>query len=128
MSAFSNYLEQKILELVFKNLSYGPLANVWVALYSVAPSDSGGGTELSGGGYLRVSTAPAGWTVTVGALTNASDIVFATASATWNIVAAGIFDASTGGNLLFHGGVTPTTINSGGQARFVAGQLNMTLD
>jgi hypothetical protein len=52
MSA-TNYLEDKFLLASLNGNTYTGTANVYVALYSTAPTDAGGGTELSGSGYSR---------------------------------------------------------------------------
>ena len=53
MAAFSDYLENKVLGHVFGGTAYTAPTTLYVALYTVAPSDTGGGTEVSGGGYAR---------------------------------------------------------------------------
>ncbi len=52
------------------------------------------------------------------------------ATADWGTITHfGIFDASSGGNLLFHGALTESrTVNSGGQAKFLATELQIGLD
>ena len=51
MAAFSDYLENKVLGHVFGGTAYTAPTTLYVALYTVAPSDTGGGTEVSGGAY-----------------------------------------------------------------------------
>ena len=48
MSGFSDYLEDKVLDHVFGGNAYTAPTTLYVALYTVAPSDTGGGTEVSG--------------------------------------------------------------------------------
>ena len=50
MAGFSDYLENKVLEHVFENSAYTAPSTLYAALFTVAPSDTGGGTEVSGGG------------------------------------------------------------------------------
>ena len=61
---------------------------------------------------------------------NTSDVDFITATADWGTITHfGIFDAVTSGNLLFHGTLTESrTVNSGGQAKFLATELQIDLD
>lgn len=144
MSAFSNYLENNLIDFILRGQSFTPPATVYVALFTVAPSDSGGGTEVSGGSYARVGvtsslanwagTQSAGSTTassgTGGATSNNNAITFADPTANWgSIVAVGLFDASSGGNLLFHGSLTtPKTVNDGDPGPvFAAGELDITL-
>jgi hypothetical protein len=49
MAGFSDYLEDKVLDHVFGGNAYTAPSTLYVALYTVAPSDTGGGTEVSGG-------------------------------------------------------------------------------
>ena len=134
MSAFSDYLEDSIINAVFRGTTFPAApANVYVALFTAAPSDSGGGTEVTGGSYTRVAvTTSGGWAATSGGngrTYNLSTISFPTATATWGtIVAFGIFDASTNGNLLFYGNlVFSRAVNNGDSVLFQAGQLQITV-
>jgi hypothetical protein len=102
----------------------------FIALYTVAPGEGGGGTEVSGGSYARQAVT---FTVSGTAPTEASNSVaveFPTATANWGtVVAAAIFDASTSGNMLAYANLTTSkTIDSGDVLRFNAGSLDVTLD
>ena len=133
MAAFSDYLEQAILNHIFRNTAiFTPPANVYLALFTAAPSDSGGGTEVSGGSYARkaVSTTSQWSAPGVGGLTdNINAQAFVTATASWGTVThVGIFDAASAGNLLFHGALTVSkTVGSGDTFQFSAGDLDITL-
>jgi len=53
--SFSDYLETEVLEWAF-SASGGTRPTAWyLALFTAAPSDSGGGTEVSGGAYARLA-------------------------------------------------------------------------
>jgi hypothetical protein len=128
----SNYLETKLLEHSLGKTAFTLPTNVYAALYTVAPTDAGGGTEVTvANGYARVVTS---WNSAVnGAITNAADIRFpsaSTATGTWGtVVALGLFDASTNGNLLWYGPLSASvTINNGDDFRIAAGGLTITLD
>ena len=56
MAGFSDYLEDKVLDHVFGGVAYTQPTK-HVALYTVAPTDTGGGTEVTGGAYARQSVA-----------------------------------------------------------------------
>ena len=132
MSALSNYAEAKILNRILNSQAdadWAVITSVYVALFTATPSDTGGGTEVTGGSYARAQVTD-GFTVTNGNAENTADITFATATANWGTVThVGIFDALTTGNLLFWGALTASrTVNSGGQAKFLAGDLAITLD
>ena len=113
---------------MLRGQAFTPPSTIYLALYTVAPSDAGGGTEVSGGGYARQSftlTAASG-----GASENSADITFPTATSNWGtIVAVGIFDASTGGNLLMWADLTQSkTVNSGDTFKINAGDLDISFD
>ena len=129
MAAFSDYLENKVLGHVFGGTAYTAPTTLYVALYTVAPSDTGGGTEVSGGGYARqTSTFNVSGTNPTEA-TNASAIEYPEATANYGtVVAVGVFDALTGGNLLAYSTLTSSkTIDSGDVFRINAGNLDITL-
>lgn len=120
---------------VFKSLRVGvPKRPLYFALFTAAPSDSGGGTEVSGGSYARAQLDPtdANWNAASGGngLTdNAAVITFPAPTANWGVVThVGVFDRATGGNLLFHGALTTSkTINNGDAApTFPAGSFDLT--
>lgn len=133
MSQFSDYLEDKLRQHVFRTGSYTKPTVLAVALYTAAPGEAGGGTEVSGGSYARVQRDPldANWTApdTTGGLTdNAAALTFPTPSAGWGVVThTAILDATSGGNFLFYGALTtPKTINNGDPApAFAVGAMDV---
>lgn len=129
MAGFSDYLEDKVLEHVFGGNAYTAPSTLYVALYTVAPSDTGGGTEVSGGGYARQTATfnVSGTNPTTA--TNAANIEYPTATANYGtVVAVGISDASSSGNLLAYANLTTSkTVTTGDVFRFDAGDLDITL-
>lgn len=142
MSAMSDYLENQIVDHLFRGATFAKPASLFFGLLTAAPSDSGGGTEVTGGSYARVSVSPSnsnfngthGSTTgassgTGGNITNAVAITFPTPTANWGVVSHfGVYDASSGGNLLFHGALANSkTVNNGDAApSFPAGAFSMT--
>ena len=129
MAGFSDYLEDKVLEHVFGGNAYSAPSTLYVALYTSAPSDTGGGTEVSGGGYVRkTSTFNVSGTNPTTA-SNAGAIEYPTATANYGtVVAVGIFDALSSGNLLAYANLTASKVVSTGDVfRFNAGDLDVTL-
>ena len=129
MAGFSDYLEDKVLDHVFGGNAYTAPSTLYVALYTSAPSDTGGGTEVSGGGYVRQT---ATFTVSGTNPTTASNtgaIEYPTATANYGTVTSvGIFDALSGGNLLAYANLTASKVVSTGDVfRFNAGDLDVTL-
>lgn len=143
MSAMSDYLENQLIDHIFRGATFAKPASLFFALFTAAPSDAGGGTEVSGGSYARVSVSPSnanfngthGSTTgassgTGGNTTNANAITFPTPTANWgNVTHFGVFDASSGGNLLFQGALSVAkTVNNGDAApSFTAGSFSLTL-
>lgn len=122
----SDYLRTALLNHSLNVATFVPPTTVWAALYTVAPTSSGGGTEVSSPDYARVSTS---WnTAALGGTTNALDIRFPASGVTlanWGtIVALGLRDASTGGNLLFFGPLSASVLLAlGTDFRVAAGEL-----
>ena len=135
MAAFSDFLEVELRKHIFRTGSYTKPTVLAVALFTAAPSDAGGGTEVTGGSYARVQRDPldANWSApdgTGGLTDNVAALTFPTPTANWGVVTHfGIFDATSAGNLLFHGALTtPKTINNGDPApAFAIGALDVTL-
>ena len=130
MAGFTNYSEDLVLNWIFTTNTATRPTSWYVALYTVAPGEGGGGTECSGTSYARQSVS---FSVTGTAPTTASNsaaVEFPTAGGSWGtIVAAGIFDASSSGNLLAFANLTTSkTIDTGDVLRFNTGALTITLD
>jgi hypothetical protein len=127
----SDYLENKLLDHITGKTAY-TMPSVWVGLFTAAPTDAGGGTECTGGSYARKSTAGADWNAASGgSVSNANAITFVTATGSWGGSAThwGLFDASSGGNLLRWAVLTVAkTVASGDTASFAAGTLVLTED
>jgi hypothetical protein len=143
MSDFSNFLENRLIDHVFRNTAYAMPTTIYVGLYTAAPSDAGGGTEVTGGSYARVQVGPSttAWNATQGGTAgassgtggqtaNAADITFPAPTANWGVVTHfGIFDAVSAGNLLFWAALAASKTVNGGDAapKFLAGALTVTL-
>lgn len=133
MAGKSDYLENKMLDHRLGRPDYTRPATVYIALFTAAPTDAGGGTEVTGGSYARAAVTnnatnfPA---ASGGAKSNGTAIAFPTATGNWGtVVAFGIFDASSGGNLMDWGDITPNrAINTGATASFAIGDLDITED
>lgn len=152
----SNFLENKVIDFLFRGQALGITGasaaagsgptNLYVGLFTANPSDTGGGTEVSGGAYARVTYASSltNWAGTQGAAStvassgtggttsnNASITFPAPVGANWGTITGfGIFDATTGGNLLIWGALTINkTVNNGDAApSFSAAQLSIQID
>lgn len=126
----TDYLENKVLDHITGKTAY-TMPAVWVGLFTAAPSDAGGGTEVTGGSYVRKSTAGADWVAaSAGSTSNANVLTFVTATGSWGTVTHfGLFDAATAGNLLRWAALTtPKAIGTGDVASFPVGNLVLTED
>lgn len=125
--SFSNYLETEVLDWAFSTGTATRPTSWYLALYTAAPSDTGGGTEVSGGGYARQSVT---FTVSGNTASNNAAIEFPTATASYGTVThIGVFDASTAGNLLAYAALTTSkAIDTGDVFRVPSGDLDITLD
>lgn len=130
MSNMTDFLENKLVDHLFRARSYTAPTQLWVGLFTAAPSDAGGGTEVSGGNYARATpgvnsdtawkatqggTPAAASSGTGGATSNPAALTFNTPSASWGTITHfAVFDASSGGNMLIWGALTTSkTVNNG---------------
>lgn len=129
MAALSNYAEKLLLDwLVTTGSATRP--TVWyVALYTAAPSDAGGGTEVSGFNYSRKAITFAAATSPDGTTSNTNTLLFTATGGAWGTVThLGILDALTSGNLLWHGALTTSkTIADGDSIEFLSADIVLTL-
>ena len=127
MTAMSNYLENALINATLRNTSYTSPSTVYVALFTSDPTDAGSGTECTGGAYVRQSAtfgAPSD-----GASSISADVEFPQATGSWGTLTHfGIFDASSSGNLLYHGALTASkTIATGDVIKITSSNLTVTL-
>lgn len=129
MSALSDYAEKLLLDWMMTTGSATRPTAWYVALYTAAPSDSGGGTEVSGNGYSRKAVTFDAASTPGGTTSNTGAVSFTAAGGDWGIVShLGIFTASSGGNLLWHGAMTASkTIADGDTLEFAIGNIDLTL-
>jgi len=125
--SFTNFLETEILDHVFAGAAYTAPSTKYIGLFTAAPGEAGGGTEISGSGYTRKSIAFS----TSGATTsNSGAVEFPTATGSWGTIThVGIFDAATSGNLMVYATLTASkAVASGDVFRVPAGDLDITLN
>lgn len=140
----TNTFETDFLEHVFNNLAIANVGDasglpaaatagsLYVALYTVAPTDSTSGTEATFGGYARqaVARSAGGWTVSGNQVSNTAAITFPQAtSGSETITSFSIMTASSGGDMLFYGTLgTSRAVSTGVTLEFAAGALTVTED
>ena len=136
MTAASDYLETTLLKHLMRNAGTN-VANYdtsslsfFVSLHTGSPGEANDGSnEISGNDYARQS-------VTFGAVTNNSvsnnnTVSFPPANGNYsaNVTDIGIYDAASGGNLLFYGTLSsPKTVTSGDVFQINSGSLTITLN
>lgn len=136
MAALTDFLENELIKHIFRTGSFTKPTVLAVGLFTAAPGESGGGTEVSGGSYARVQLNPldANWAATAGGngtTSNSVAITFPAPTANWGVVTHfGIFDAVSAGNLLIYAALTvQKTINNGDAApSFAIGALTVQID
>ena len=129
MGNISDYLANALLDHIFNDGSFSPPTNIYVALSTAAPGDTGANiAEPSGNSYARVSTAGTNWNAASGRLKdNATAIEFPEATGNWGTLSHfALFDAASGGNFLGWGALSSSkAVSSGDTARFAAGDLDV---
>lgn len=125
--SFTNDLETRVLQWALTAGSPTRPTAWYLGLFTAAPGETGGGTELSGSGYARQAVT---MTVTGDTASNSGAIEFPTATGSWGTIThAAIFDASTAGNMLVYATLTASkTIGTGDILRFPAGDIDVTLN
>lgn len=145
MANMSNYLENKLVDFLFRGVSYSPPSTLYVALCTAGPSDSSTGssiTEVSGGNYARqsLSSNTTNWYTTNGDNASTSSgtngttgnaVTISWNSVTWSatVTDVAICDALTGGNVLFYGTLSASkAVASGDSISFAANSLTLQID
>ena len=130
MSAASDYLENEVLDHVLGKgtRDFPSPTNLRVGLFTSMPTDSGGGTEVSGSGYGRQAVTFNA--ASSGSATTSGDLTFGPASGGdfGTILGIGIFDATTSGNLLIFTTLAASkTVSDGDTFVISAGNLTVSL-
>jgi hypothetical protein len=127
--SFSNTFETHVLNYVFTTTSVTRPTAWYLALFTSNPAEDASGTEVSTSGtaYARQS---ATFTVSGNEATTSAAIEFPTATASYGTVThVGVFDASTGGNLIAYSALsTSKAVGTGDVFRVPAGDFDLTLD
>ena len=127
--SFTNFLETEILDHVFAGAAYTAPGTHYLALYTAAPGETGGGTEVSTSGTAYVRKAVA-FTTTGNTTSNSAAVEYPTATASFGTVThVGVFDAATSGNLMAYATLSSSkAIATGDVFRVPTGDLDITLD
>lgn len=125
----SNYVNTATLNMWLKGITATLPSVVYVGLFTTPPTGAGTGTEVSGNAYARAS-ATFGTPTQSGSsmvISNSSPVQFPTATGTWGTPQYfALYDAQTGGNMLFYAALPTTyTITTGMSPRFASGALTV---
>ena len=120
----TDYLQNAVANATLRNTAYTSPAAVYASLYSVAPTESSVGTEITGNGYSRQSvtfSAPS-----LGTADSNVAVTFTCSGNNWPVVVAfGVTDASTAGNILYYSGISGRTVQVGDSVVFASGDITI---
>ena len=138
MSRFSNYTENNIVETTLRGAAFPVPASVFVALFTADPTDANvTANEVQTSAwpaYVRRDAADGaaiatGWTASAdGVSSNAKVITFAANNGAGAVTVThiGLYDAATGGNLLYHAPlVSSKTLQVGDVLSFGIGSITV---
>lgn len=145
MSQFSNYLEQALVNHIFRDTAYSAPTSIYIALFTSDPGEDGSGAEVDPAGtwtdYVRQDAAAGGTKVSGwappadGVTSNAKVITFPAnnGASTVTVTHIGIYDSEnadglTPGNLLFYAPlVSSKSLLQGDVLSFGIGSITVTL-
>jgi hypothetical protein len=120
MGSLTDYAELELLDHVFENGAYTPASTMYVGLLTADPTDTGSQTnEASGNGYARTAITFAA--AATREVVQSGQVTFPQCTGGgWGILTHwGIFDASTGGNMLAHGALTTSIATVDGNVVYI---------
>ena len=127
--SLSNTFETTVLTWLLTNSAATRPTAWYVALFTSNPAEDASGTEVSttGTAYARQSVT---FSVSGNTASNTAAIEFPTATASYGTVThVGVFDASSGGNLIAYAALTTSkAIDTGDVMRIPASDLDVTMD
>lgn len=135
MAAATDYLEAEVLDHILGKgtRDFTPPTELYIGLFTTATADDGTGTEVGAGVNYSRQTVTFGAASTAAGVTTAlttADVEFGPATTSnWGTIShLAIFDAATGGNMLFHGALSvPKTITVDDSLRIGTGNLTIEL-
>lgn len=128
----SDYAENALLAHSVGKAAFAA-PTVYLALFTTATTDAGGGTEVPTTGgtlYARQQVPAASWAAASGgSIATSADVNFPAAGVSWGTIThIALFDAASGGNMIWHGPLSASkAIGAGDVFRMASGQLTATL-
>lgn len=130
MNNISNYLEEKWLGML-KGVAFNAPAKCYLAICTSASTDTIPGTEVADPEYARqeINFSAIQQENDYAQISNSTEIVFPFATQDWGTVTHFvIYDALTGGNMLYHGALkSPKVVDTDDQLRVPVGSLTVSL-
>ena len=125
--SLTNTFETRVLEWLLTTGSPTRPTAWYLGLFTGAPGEAGGGTELSGDAYVREAVT---FTVSGDTATNSGAVEWPVATGNWGTIThVAIFDALTSGNMIAYAALSNSkTIETGDVLRIPATDLDVTLD
>jgi hypothetical protein len=125
--SLTNTFETRVLEWLLTTGSPTRPTAWYLGLFTGAPGEAGGGTELSGDAYVREAVT---FTVSGDTATNSGAVEWPVATGNWGTIThVAIFDALTSGNMIAYAALSAAkTIETGDVLRIPATDLDVTLD
>lgn len=112
MSAASNYTEENVINALLRGVAFPLPSKTYVSLHTASPGEAGGNEVTTGAfpAYVRKEAEAggligSGWSAPVDGLTrNAKQLVYPSHNGAASILVThwAVYDAATGGNLLFY--------------------------
>lgn len=123
----SNYLEGKLLDLVFTNTTFPAITAIWASLHTADPGETGTASPLASCPRFQITMAA---NVSSTSVNSASASVVASATGTITHVALWDGSATATANCLWSGALTAskTVANVGDTVSLASGALTVTLD
>lgn len=126
----TDFAEAKLLDHLCRKTTW-TMPTTYLALFTIQPTDAGGGTEIETigvNGYARVAMSGKWAAAASSAISTNADVDFGPSTGAWDgdVSGWGLYDASSGGNLIAYGALTATTVGTGDTYTIASG--NLTLD
>ena len=124
--SFTDTAETLVLSFLFTTGTATRPTEWYLGLFTSAPGEAAGGTELSGDAYARKAIA---FTATGNLATNSGNVEFDAATGDWGTVThVAVFDAATSGNMIAYAALgTSKAIGTGDIFRIPTGDFDLTL-
>lgn len=123
--SISNYLEDKILDKVCRNVDF-TVSGVYVKLHTGDPGEDGTANAATEADRVQATFGSA---ASGGTISNTAAITWTNVAATETYSHVSLWDASTAGNCLWAGALTASkSVNSGDTFEIATGDLDVSLD